>query len=1015
MRKYSLFILLTFSCFISNGQGLSVKLTQADTTLCRGNNLILYPTVSIGTFRFIGTYGGSDYFVDTVSRSWTQARAEAKLNGMDLWVIDSSNENNFVYYNLLPNRTKPDTYFWFGLYQNYANETPADAGRGWFWIDGRSMDTTFTSWYASEPNDIFATSVNANFASLGLNNTVGQWSDMPDAVPAQYKGYAIAEIPHTDMKFLWTNASTGSAIYVSPNINDSYAVTINYLGNSATSNTTNVTIIEPKGNSAFDVDAASVTCSKQNNIIFKNTSINTDPLISYKWDFGDGQFSTQNSVVHNYSGADTFSVTLTATDNVGCKTIATKPIIILASPTNPFITFTPGSNIFCAGDSVFLTTVVTQDLNNFSSYKWTLGGSTVSTTNKLSAKLGGTYIVEAINTNGCKDSSSISVTVNSLPAKPTLTPYVGYTNSFCQVDSTKLEATTSSFVNKYAWYTGSSLSPVLITGAAQKIYFVKGPATMGSSPINVNYFVRAIDSRNCFSAASDSLVVTIKPTPAASITASGAPTTFCESDSVVLFDAQSTITAVREWTRDNIIFDINVNSVAVNTSGVYRLRITNSFACPIMSNPIAVTVNKFPLIPSIIPDPSVPEITPTGQLNICTGSNTTLRTSSVSGGSYQWYYNGGIITNAKSISITANKAGNYKVITTVNGCAAPSAETVVDLLPLPNGTLVVPAVTALCDGYTVTMNATNAFSYQWYLNNTKIFGANSADYEATNPGVYKVEFVTDKGCKSMSLNFVNLSLIKKPTAAFTYDLYCINVPASFTNQSVTANSGTVNYLWSFQNGSTDSSINAVHTYSKSGLYRVNLSVIPAACPQLTDSISANINVEQPSKGVTYTPINTLLGKPVSLIARSFGDSYQWRPSTGLNSPFIRIPILTPTTEQLYTIQITNRAGCLTVDSVLVRIFDESDVFVAGGFTPNNDGNNDRVYPILAGISSFSYFKIYNRWGVVVYQSSSTDPAQGWDGRYKGKDQPADTYSWVILAEGNNGRVIARSGSLILIR
>ncbi len=1014
MRKYSLFILLTFSCFTSIGQSLSVKLTQADTTLCRGSNLVLYPTVSIGTFRFIGTYDGSDYFVDTVSRSWTQARAEAKLNGMDLWVIDSANENNFVYYNLLPNRTKFDTYFWFGLYQNYANETPSDAGRGWFWIDGRSLDTTFTNWYSSEPNDIFATSVNANFASIGLNNTVGQWSDMADVVPAQYKGYAIAEIPHTDMNFLWTNASTASAISVSSNTSDRYAVQVSYLGNTAASNATNVTVIDVFVSAQFDINSTSITCLKQNNIIFNNKTITSDPTATYLWNFGDGQSSTQNSISHKYSGVDTFTVSLTAKDLNGCKSIATKPIIILASPTNPLITFTPGSNIFCADDSVFLTTIVSQDVKNFSNYKWIFGGNTVSITNKLFAKLGGTYIVEAINFNGCKDSSSISVTVNSLPAKPILVTNVGFTNTICQIDSTRLEATTSSFVNKYAWYTGTSLAPVLITGAAQKNYLVKGPTAMGSSPINVNYFVRAIDSKNCFSAPSDSVVVTIKPTPVSSISASGAPTTFCESDSVALFDAQQTLDR-REWTRDNIIFAINAKSVVVNTSGVYRLRIVNVFACTMMSNPIFVTVNKFPIIPTIIPDPSVPEITPTGQLNICTGSNTILRTSSVTDGSYQWYYNGTIITNAKSISITANKAGNYKVITTLNGCAAPSPETVLNLLPLPNGTLVVPAVTALCDGYTVTMNATNAFAYQWYLNNTKLFGANSADYVARNPGVYKVEFATDKGCKSMSSNFVNLSLIKKPAAAFTYDYYCINVPASFTNQSVSTNSGTVNYLWSFQNGKTDSSINAIHTYSKSGLYRVNLSVIPAACPQLTDSISANINVEQPFKGVYYTPLNALLGKPVSLIARSFGDSYQWRPSTGLNSPFIRIPILTPTTEQLYTIQIVNRAGCLTVDSMLVRIFDESDVFVAGGFTPNNDGNNDRVYPILAGISSFSYFKIYNRWGVVVHQSNSTDPAQGWDGRYKGKDQPADTYSWVVLAEGINGRVIAKSGSLILIR
>ncbi|MFN6375384.1 MAG: gliding motility-associated C-terminal domain-containing protein, partial [Chitinophagia bacterium] len=146
-----------------------------------------------------------------------------------------------------------------------------------------------------------------------------------------------------------------------------------------------------------------------------------------------------------------------------------------------------------------------------------------------------------------------------------------------------------------------------------------------------------------------------------------------------------------------------------------------------------------------------------------------------------------------------------------------------------------------------------------------------------------------------------------------------------------------------------------------------------------------------------------------------GDLYQWRPTTGLNSPFIRIPILNPTTEQLYTVSITNRAGCITTDSILVRIFDEQDVFVAGAFTPNRDGKNDRIYPILVGIDVFNYLKIFNRWGTLVYQSNAIDPAQGWDGTYKGIDQPADTYTWVIDAVGQNGKPIRKSGSIVLIR
>lgn len=267
----------------------------------------------------------------------------------------------------------------------------------------------------------------------------------------------------------------------------------------------------------------------------------------------------------------------------------------------------------------------------------------------------------------------------------------------------------------------------------------------------------------------------------------------------------------------------------------------------------------------------------------------------------------------------------------------------------------------------------------------------------------------------MSTNTVTLSLIKKPVVAFTYDMYCINTPSNFSNQSNTSSSGTVDYVWKFQNGSTDHSINSIHTFTTSGLYKVTLVVTPFACPMLVDSMSSNIQVATPTPGVSYTPVNAMTGKPLSLVARSFGDLYEWKPTTGFNSPYIRIPVLTPTTEQLYTVKITDRAGCVTVDSQLVRIFDEQDVFVAGGFTPNNDGRNDRVYPILVGVASFHYLKIFNRWGNLVFQTDSTDPAKGWDGRYMGKDQPADTYTWILEARGNNGRLINKSGSIILIR
>jgi gliding motility-associated-like protein len=123
----------------------------------------------------------------------------------------------------------------------------------------------------------------------------------------------------------------------------------------------------------------------------------------------------------------------------------------------------------------------------------------------------------------------------------------------------------------------------------------------------------------------------------------------------------------------------------------------------------------------------------------------------------------------------------------------------------------------------------------------------------------------------------------------------------------------------------------------------------------------------------------------------------------------------PTKDAKYTVSITNAAGCITTDTVKINIFDEQDVFVAGAFTPNRDGKNDRIYPILVGVDVFVNLRIYNRWGNIVYSSNSIDPNLGWDGTYRGKDQPADTYTWVAEAIGLNGKTIRKSGSLVLIR
>jgi gliding motility-associated-like protein len=90
-----------------------------------------------------------------------------------------------------------------------------------------------------------------------------------------------------------------------------------------------------------------------------------------------------------------------------------------------------------------------------------------------------------------------------------------------------------------------------------------------------------------------------------------------------------------------------------------------------------------------------------------------------------------------------------------------------------------------------------------------------------------------------------------------------------------------------------------------------------------------------------------------------------------------------------------------------------NIYVPRAFTPNNDGNNDLLKPILVGIQTFHYFTVYNRWGNIIF--TTTDPNQGWDGTFKGVAQPVETYLWVAEGIDINGKKIVAKGMTSLVR
>jgi gliding motility-associated-like protein len=162
--------------------------------------------------------------------------------------------------------------------------------------------------------------------------------------------------------------------------------------------------------------------------------------------------------------------------------------------------------------------------------------------------------------------------------------------------------------------------------------------------------------------------------------------------------------------------------------------------------------------------------------------------------------------------------------------------------------------------------------------------------------------------------------------------------------------------------------------------------------------------------------SVVIGQPVQFTATG-GISYTWQPATGLNDPNIFNPIGTyqaGTTSVTYQVRVLDSNGCAGYDDVTVKIFQTApEIFVPTAFSPNGDNTNDILYITVAGLKQFDYFRIYNRWGNMVY--STTNPSLGWDGTFGGYKQPPGTY--VFAAHGTDylDKPVFRKGTLVLIR
>lgn len=105
-------------------------------------------------------------------------------------------------------------------------------------------------------------------------------------------------------------------------------------------------------------------------------------------------------------------------------------------------------------------------------------------------------------------------------------------------------------------------------------------------------------------------------------------------------------------------------------------------------------------------------------------------------------------------------------------------------------------------------------------------------------------------------------------------------------------------------------------------------------------------------------------------------------------------------------------GCFAMDTIHIKVFKtKPDIFVPNAFAPN--GRNTLLRPVPVGISKLEYFRVYNRWGQLVFHT--TQPGKGWDGTISGKLQDGGVYVWMVQGKDYTGKIVAKKGTAVLIR
>jgi gliding motility-associated-like protein len=311
-------------------------------------------------------------------------------------------------------------------------------------------------------------------------------------------------------------------------------------------------------------------------------------------------------------------------------------------------------------------------------------------------------------------------------------------------------------------------------------------------------------------------------------------------------------------------------------------------------------------------------------------------------------------------------------------------------------------------------DATVPSTYVWKINGiTQTSIVHEIFVNWNTAGVYTITVQEENanGCKGqIEQGVVNVFAAPIPNAG-PDATYCFEATPRLSG------GGGNTYEWTPSNYLSNTNVaNPFVNSPVAGTFTYNLSVTNAAGCRSTNTDAVTITILPKASIFAGNDTMIAINQPLQLNATDIDNlgfvDYTWSLSSGLDDATKRNPIAIIGTDRTYTVTGITTNGCKATDNINIKVFTKADIYVPTAFTPNGDRDNDVLRPILVGIKELKHFTIYNRYGEIVYKTST--PKAGWNGFINGKMQNTGSYVWVAEAIDFKGNILFRKGMATLI-